>query len=79
MSEAFVGTTVAATLAHHLGPNVTRMAMKSFAKKAGLDAPEHMTPTHIPALIDEILPMLKVMIGSEPADAVVTQIQAVSR
>ena len=79
MSDGHVGETIAAKLAIHLGPNVSRMAIKSFAKKAGLNGPEQITATHIPAFIEEIRPMLKVMMGSGPTEALVTDISHLVR
>ena len=63
-----------AKLSIHLGPNVSRMAIKSFAKKAGLSGPEQIAPTHVPALIEELRPMLNVMVGRGPSEAVMTEI-----
>jgi hypothetical protein len=65
---------ITATLSVHLGPNVSRMAIRSFAKKVGLSGPEQISPTHIPALIEELRPMLNVMVGRGPSEAVMTEI-----
>jgi hypothetical protein len=50
------------------------MAIKSFAKKIGVSGPEALTAAHLPALVDEIHPMLNIMIGKGPADAVAADI-----
>ena len=80
MPDHTLGDDVISKLSVHLGPNVARMAIRSFAKKAGVAGPETLTAEHVPALIDEIHPMLNVMIGRGPADAVIAEImQACSR
>ncbi len=70
-----IGDLVISRLSVHLGPNVSKMAIRSFAKKAGVHGPEELTVAHLPALVEEIHPMLNVMIGKGPADAVVADIQ----
>ena len=79
MHETALGDALAAKLSIHLGPNVSRMAIKSFAKKVGLAGPEQITPTHVPAFIEEIRPMLNVMVGRGPTDALVTEISRSAR
>ncbi len=74
MSDPTLSDAIIAQLAVHLGPNVSRIAVRSFAKKAGVAGPEGLTPQHVPALVDEIHPMLNVMIGKGAADAVVAEI-----
>ena len=74
MPDPHLVDSIAATLAVHLGPNVSRMAIKSFAKKAGLTGPEQIAPAHVPALIEELRPMLNVMVGRGPTEAVMTEI-----
>lgn len=65
--------TVISKLAVHLGPHVARMTVKSFAKKVG--APDQLTVAHLPKLIEEIRPMLNVMIGKGASESVVADIQ----
>lgn len=74
MPDTSIGDLVISRLSVHLGPNVSKMAIKAFAKKAGVRGPEDLTPSHLPALVEEIHPMLNVMIGKGPADAVVADI-----
>lgn len=74
MPEPTFGDAIIARLSVHLGPNVSKMAVRSFAKKAGVAGPEALTIAHLPALVDEIHPMLNVMIGKGPADAVIAEI-----
>ena len=66
---------VAKRLAVHLGPNVARMAVKTFAQKALARKPKEITPAQIPALIEAIRPMLVVMIGREPSSVVLEEIR----
>lgn len=65
--------TVISKLSVHLGPHVARMTVKSFAKKVG--AQEQLTADHLPRLIEEIRPMLNVMIGKGASDSVVADIE----
>jgi hypothetical protein len=72
--DAQFANTIISSLAVHLGPNVARMAIKSFAKKQGVPAFEQLTPDHLPALVEDIRPMLNVMIGKAPAEALLNEI-----
>jgi hypothetical protein len=67
--------TVISKLAVHLGPHVARIAVKSFAKKAGVPGHEQLTPAHVPQLMQEIRPMLNVMIGKAPSESVIADIE----
>lgn len=58
----------------HLGPNVARMAVKTFAQKAVAKKPEELIMTDLPALLEALRPMLVVMIGKEPGAAVLEEI-----
>jgi len=74
MAELPIAETIVAKLSIHLGPNVARMVIKSFARKIGAAGGEQLTGAHVAGLIDEIRPMLNVMIGKGPADAVAADI-----
>lgn len=75
MSESSViGTFITGKLATHLGPNVARMAVKTFAQKAVNRKPEELTHADLPHLIEAMRPMLTVMIGKDPGDAVLHEI-----
>ena len=74
MSEP-VADAVIATLSVHLGPHVAKMALRSFAKKAGIAGQEQLTAAHVPRLLAEIRPMLNVMIGKGPSEAVVADLE----
>jgi hypothetical protein len=69
-----VADVVAQKLAVHLGPNVARMAVKTFAAKAVSRKPEELTITDVPALLEAMRPMLVVMIGKEPSVVVLEEI-----
>ena len=71
MPEPQFADGIISQLSVHLGPNVARMAIKSFARKQGV---EQITPAHLPALVEDIRPMLNVMIGRAPAEAVLSEI-----
>lgn len=66
---------VISKLAVHLGPHAARIALKSFARKAGVGGHEQLTAVHLPGLLAEIRPMLNVMIGKGPSDAIVADIE----
>ena len=73
MSEP-IGEVVARKLSVHLGPNVARMAVKTFAQKAVARTPEQLTVAELPQLIEAMRPMLVVMIGKSPSEAVLAEI-----
>lgn len=72
MPEPFAETVIS-KLSVHLGPHVARMTVKSFAKKVG--GQEQLTADHLPRLLEEIRPMLNVMIGKGAGDSVVADIE----
>ena len=74
MSEPVISDAIIAKLSIHLGPHVAKMAVRSFAKKVDLPG-ERLTAAHVPGLIQEIRPMLNVMIGKGPSEAVVADIE----
>ncbi len=74
MPDRNIADVIIGKLSVHLGPNVARMAIQGFAKKAGVRSPEGLTVEHVPAIIEELHPMLNVMIGKGPAEAVVAEI-----
>ena len=75
MPDATLADAVVGRLSHHLGPNVAKMAIKGFVKKTGLTAPEQLTSQHVPALVEEIRPMLNVMIGKAQTEIVLAEIR----
>jgi hypothetical protein len=70
-----IADSVIAKLSVHLGPHVAKMAVRSFAKKAGIAGQEQLTAAHLPGLIADIRPMLNVMIGKGPSESVVADIE----
>jgi hypothetical protein len=69
-----VSDVVTRKLSVHLGPNVARMAVKTFAQKAVARKPEELTIAEVPQLIEAMRPMLVVMIGKSPSEAVLAEI-----
>lgn len=69
-----IGNFVANKLAVHLGPNVARMAVKAFAQKAVNRKPDELTNADLPQLMAAMRPMLTVMIGKDPGEAVLQEI-----
>ncbi len=59
----------------HLDRHVATMAVRAFGKKVGIPAPEQLTTAHVPALIEEIRPMLHVMIGAGASQTVLADIE----
>ena len=66
---------IAAKLAVHIGPNVAKMSVDGFIRKNGLGSRDALTPSHVPALLAEIRPMLNVIIGRGPAESVLAEIE----
>lgn len=73
-----IADVVIAKLSVHLGPHVAKMAVRSFAKKAGVNDYGQLTAAHVPRLIEDIRPMLNVMIGKGPSESVVADIERTS-
>ena len=73
-----VADAVLAKLSVHLGPHVARVALKTFAKKIDVADHQKLTRSDLPALIRELRPMLNVMIGKGPSEAVVADIERVA-
>ena len=74
MPEQTIADIIIEKLSVPLGPNVAKMAIRSFAKKNGASGPEKLTIADVPKIVDEIRPMLNVMIGKAPTDAMLTDI-----
>jgi hypothetical protein len=70
-----ISETVLSKLSVHLGPHVAKMTLRSFAKKVGVPDHAHLTAAHVPRLIEDIRPMLNVMIGKGPSESVVADIE----
>ena len=74
MSSSSIADFVASRLAIHLGPNVARLAVKTFSQKAVALKPEQLTLADVPKLIEAMRPMLHVMVGKEPGEVVLREI-----
>jgi len=77
-AHASMSHAIIETLSVHLGRHVAAMAVKAFGKKVGVPTPEQLTIAHVPGLIEEIRPMLNVMIGKGPSQIVVADIERVA-
>ncbi len=78
MSQPAIADVIISKLAVHLGPHVAKVAIQSFAKKAGIPRDQELTAVHVPGLMAEIRPMLNVMIGRGSSDAVVADIERIT-
>ena len=74
VNEPKIADIVIGKLSVHIGPNVARMAIRTFAKKTGAPSADALSAADLPGLIQEMRPILNVMIGKTPADAVLTDI-----
>lgn len=61
-------------LAVHLGPNVAKMAVGDFAKRALGVKPDEVTAKDIPRLLDAMRPMLSVLMGKEHSEAFIQEL-----
>lgn len=66
-------------IATYVGAHTARLAVKTFAQKALGVAPDGVLATHAPALVLALRPLLRSMLGNEPAERLVeTLIKEVS-
>ena len=75
MPEPLFADAIIDKLSVYLGPHVAKMAIRSFSRKTGQ---QNLTAAHLPGLIEEIRPILNVMIGKGPSEAVVADIERAS-
>jgi hypothetical protein len=66
-------------LSVHLGPNVAKIAIKTFAQKSVARKPEELTRADMPMLLEAMRPMLAVMIGKDAGRVVLDEIAAEAR
>lgn len=59
-----------------IGPNVARMSVRTFAQKAVGVAAEDVRPNEAPKLVAALRPLLRSMLGEEPAERIVKQLSA---
>jgi hypothetical protein len=74
MADSHMTALVVSKLKAHLGPRVASMSIDMFARKVGVPR-DQLTATHLPGLLADLRPMLNVMIGKGPAEAVVSEIE----
>ena len=58
-------------LDEYLGQHTTRIALRTFAKKALGCAPEQMRPEQAPTLVQALRPLLRSMLGNAAAEQLV--------
>jgi hypothetical protein len=68
MAEASLAEVVVAKLSVHVGPHVAKMMTRSFSKKSA--GGEALSAAQLPAFMEEIRPMLTVLIGKAATEAV---------
>jgi len=61
-------------LSLYLGPHTARMAMKTFAKQALGLPPDQVLFVDAPKLLAALRPMLRTLLGSDHAEAVVREL-----
>lgn len=65
-----------ASLADFIGPNVTRMAIRTFAKKTLNRTAEDVAPAQAPQLVMALRPLLRSMAGEVHAEKIIKQLIA---
>ncbi len=58
---------IAERLTAHLGPSTARTAVRTFSGRLGL-RPDQVSPEDAPRLLEALRPMLRTLLGAEPAD-----------
>ncbi len=66
---------IADALAHYLGPNTARTAVRTFAGRALGRLPEAVSLAEAPALLDALRPMLRTLLGNAPADRLLAELR----
>ncbi len=65
---------IADALTVHLGPSTARTAVRTFCSRLGLRA-EDLSADDAPRLVEALRPMLRTLLGPEPADGVLESIR----
>lgn len=65
---------IADALTVHLGPSTARTAVRTFASRLGL-RPDEVSDEDAPRLLEALRPMLRTLLGPQPADAVLEGIR----
>lgn len=59
---------IAEALTMHLGPSTARTAVRTFSSRALGLRPDQVSLEDAPRLLDALRPMLRTLLGAEPAD-----------
>jgi hypothetical protein len=59
---------IAEALTEHLGPSTARTAVRTFATRVLGVSPEQISPDDAPRLLEALRPMLRTLLGADPAD-----------
>ena len=59
---------IAEALTEHLGPSTARTAVRVFCNRALGTSPEQVTAADAPKLLEALRPMLRTLLGPDPAD-----------
>jgi hypothetical protein len=59
---------IAEALTVHLGPSTARTAVRTFSSRALGLRPDQVSLEDAPRLLDALRPMLRTLLGAEPAD-----------
>jgi hypothetical protein len=59
---------IAEVLTEHLGPSTARTAVRTFSSRALGVPPEHVSAADAPKLLEALRPMLRTLLGPDPAD-----------
>jgi hypothetical protein len=66
---------IAEALTVHLGPSTARTAVRTFSSRALGMRPDQVSVADAPRLLDALRPMLRTLLGAEPADDVLDGIR----
>lgn len=65
---------IAEALTVHLGPSTARTAVRTFSSRLGLE-PHQVSADDAPRLLEALRPMLRTLLGADPADDVLAGIR----
>jgi hypothetical protein len=74
MPEMTVAEIIQQHIAVHLGPHTAVMAMRMAANKSVGLAPDAVRPSDVPKVIEELHPMLNVLLGKDKAQQTLDEI-----
>ncbi|MEO8036428.1 MAG: hypothetical protein ABI837_18470 [Acidobacteriota bacterium] len=76
MADAALVDALVAKLSVPVGPHVAKMLIRSFTKKAGTG--DSLTAAQIPAFIEEIRPMVMVLLGKAATEVIAADLIALA-